>query len=170
MKWNTVQVVRVCFLFLIAFYISSCAANTPNQALHVAARQGRTEMAMQLISQGTNVNSKSPAGYTPLHLAAEEGHIGTSEMLISQGADVNAKTARTGDTPLHLAAKEGKTEVIMMLISHGADVNARNRKGYSPLGAVLFEWRECIKAFYPSDYPCQKYKRAIMILQQYAPR
>jgi ankyrin repeat protein len=44
---------------------------------------------------------------------------------------------QAGDTALHAAAQAGYDTVIQYLVDHGADVNAKNRRGQTPLAAVL---------------------------------
>ncbi|XP_078594440.1 uncharacterized protein LOC144872257 [Branchiostoma floridae x Branchiostoma japonicum] len=59
-------------------------------SLHVASRNGRTEVAELLIKNGANLEARDKNQNTPLHLAAAEGHIGTCEHLIRSGADVQS--------------------------------------------------------------------------------
>ena len=113
-----------------------------HSALHTAARFGREDLAVFLITRGGNTNvGTDPNGETPLHLAAQYGHASVAAVLVSRGADVNAATS-FGRTPLHDAAfgqagtsdVDGRVEVAKLLISRGANVNARERgSGRTPL-------------------------------------
>ena len=59
---------------------------------------------------------------------------------LSLGADVNAGT-QAGDTALHSAAAMRYDTVIQFLVDHGAQVNAKNKRGLTPLGALLSSGR-----------------------------
>jgi ankyrin repeat protein len=56
--------------------------------------------------------------------------------VLSLGADVNATTV-AGDTALHGAAAMGYNTVIQLLVDRGAALNAKNKRGLTPLGALL---------------------------------
>jgi ankyrin repeat protein len=56
--------------------------------------------------------------------------------VLELGADVNAAN-QAGDTALHGAAAMGYDTVIQFLADHGAQVNVKNRRGLTPLGALL---------------------------------
>lgn len=85
--------------------------------LHLAAQEGRPDMAALLISKQANVNLGNKVraaawfsrinltrllvtspfslvrpqnGLTPLHLVAQEGHVGIADTLVKQGASVYA--------------------------------------------------------------------------------
>ena len=55
---------------------------------------------------------------------------------LEAGGDVNA-TNQAGDTALHSAAAQGYDTVIQFLADHGAQVNAKNKRGQTPLAALL---------------------------------
>src|SRR3990172_6746593 len=88
--------------------------------LHMAAYEGKKEVAELLISKGADVNAKTDDGCTPLHVAVWWGNKKVTELLISKGAEVNVKNKRginpiikingnDGSTPLHMASYGGKT-------------------------------------------------------------
>jgi ankyrin repeat protein len=52
------------------------------------------------------------------------------------GSEINA-TNPAGDTALHAAAAQGYDTVVRLLAERGADLNARNKRGLTPLGALL---------------------------------
>ena len=105
-------------------------------ALHVAAQEGRLEIARILIQAGADVAAKTRlGGYTPLHLASGAAHVALVRSLIEAGADPAAATTTTGVTPLHLGAKalHGE-EVARVLLESGAPVDAREASaGQTPL-------------------------------------
>jgi len=107
-------------------------------ALHLAAKQGRKEVAELLITRGANVNARcgkqsDEFGKTPLHFALEAGQEDLARLLIANGADVNA-TCWDQSMPLGIAAYEGDKDMVELLISTGATIT-RDDGG----GSHLFE-------------------------------
>ncbi|ACE05669.1 hypothetical protein Aasi_0225 [Candidatus Amoebophilus asiaticus 5a2] len=99
-----------------------------NAALHVAASFGYTEILLELIEHGADVNIKGRewGGNAPLHYAAESGHVETIAKLIEKGAELNTKNIY-GNTPLHFAAQAGHIEAILKLLEKGGDIDAKNQ-------------------------------------------
>ncbi len=73
---------------------------TVRPVLHWAAENGLTEIASQLLDQGSDVNALDNFSNTPLHLAVR--HPAMVELLLARGARVEARNA-FGNTPLHQA-------------------------------------------------------------------
>ena len=80
--------------------------------LHKAAHEGNIEIVKFLVSEGADVNIKSPNGSTPLHQAAASENtadvakrVEIAKFLIFQGAEVNVKNDK-GETPLGVANTE----------------------------------------------------------------
>jgi ankyrin repeat protein len=82
--------------------------------------------------RGSNYNTRTAEGLTPLHLAAREGSVGLINFLIEKKADINSKEP-SGATALHEAARAGKADALEALIAAGADVNALDARGDSAL-------------------------------------
>ncbi|HKE83862.1 MAG TPA: ankyrin repeat domain-containing protein [Vicinamibacterales bacterium] len=55
---------------------------------------------------------------------------------VSLGADINAANP-AGDTALHVASAQGYDGVVRLLAERGADLNVRNKRGLTPLGALI---------------------------------
>lgn len=101
-------------------------------ALHLAAKNGNSVMALYLLSHGASLSARCPFWLTfPLHVAVYSGYCTMVQLLLDCGADVNAGlssgnnwSSNTGTTPLHIAARVGSPEMIQLLIEYGADVYA----------------------------------------------
>jgi ankyrin repeat protein len=105
---------------------------TVRPVLHWAAENGLTEIARQLLDQGTNVNARDNFSNTPLHLAVSFPEM--LELLLSRGAQPGARNA-FGNTPLHLAV--GDRRAVELLLAAGADARARNLFDKTPLDYSL---------------------------------
>jgi ankyrin repeat protein len=125
----------------------------------LAARFLEPEIMRALAAGGADLKATMQNGATPLMLAtgmgssqnADRRGIATvdfgkvepeSEVLqavkaaVQLGADVNAAN-QAGDTALHTAASLGYDTVVQFLADRGAQVNAKNRRGQTPLAALL---------------------------------
>lgn len=97
--------------------------------LHHAAKQGYTEIAELLITEGADVKAVNSFGATPFHYACESGSFNIAKVMIAKGVDVRApEESSHGDkTPLYLAlgkAAGGNMDLIKLLIAEGADLEA----------------------------------------------
>lgn len=97
--------------------------------LHEAAAQGRTWIALQLISSRIcnvyGLDFYDSNGMSPLHLAAANGHLETVEALVFNGALLDGRGGT--ESPLHLAASEGRLSVVEHLMRYpDCDVNGRD--------------------------------------------
>jgi uncharacterized protein len=125
----------------------------------LAAKFAESEILRALEAGGADAGLAMPNGATALMLAAGMGSAAIanrrgvrtvdfgklepeSQVLaavtaaLNGGADVNA-TNQVGDTALHSAAALGYNTVIQFLADHGAEINAKNKRGLTPLGALL---------------------------------
>ena len=66
--------------------------------LHLAAGNGRKEVAQILVESGAEVNVADGDGRTPLHWAAKRGHKEVAQLLIENGADKDMAD-NEGNTP-----------------------------------------------------------------------
>jgi ankyrin repeat protein len=117
------------------------AGRTP---LHVAAENGRTEIATLLLASKADLNAKNSDGYTPLHIAAAFGYKDMVKLLVANKADINAKS-NSGDTPLHMAARNGSKDAVDLLLGANANLNAKNNAGQTPLDLATLGNHEDIK-------------------------
>eukprot|EP00960_Hanusia_phi_P078187 768792-Hanusia_phi.AAC.4 len=107
--------------------------------LHVAARDGNTNLAKQLIHMGETkdfansgiVNRQDKNGATALHYASFYARIDMLEFLLKHGAKVNVQDSN-GKSPLHSAGHEA----CKLLVQSKARLNARDHAGWTPLHAA----------------------------------
>jgi ankyrin repeat protein len=114
-------------------------------ALHLAARQGYSDVATALLDAGADINQKAAGDQTtPLLIAIINGHFDLAKQLLDRGADPNAAQSVNGVTPLYAtlgcqwsdkalypqprAFEQQKTsylELMQALLDKGADPNVR---------------------------------------------
>lgn len=102
-----------------------------DQAMHVAARKGCSELILALLAAGAAVDELNRHSNTPLHEACAAGQAATVLLLIQRGADVHARDELTKQ-PLHHALAKGHLGVVQLLMNQGADPH-HNRLGESPM-------------------------------------
>ena len=100
--------------------------------LHLAARFGYWEIALNLIVNNAMVEAKDCVGATPLHIAACHNHAFMTQVLIRWGANINSKTSN-GSTPLHSAAACGALDIVDQLLSQGAIRDAADNSNLTAL-------------------------------------
>ena len=99
----------------------------------VDALKGRdTTAALDLVKQGTDVNTVEADGATALHWAAHFNDIAAAEALLAAGAQVNVANDY-GVTPLMLAAENGSADMVGRLLTAGAKTNATMSSGETAL-------------------------------------
>jgi len=97
-----------------------------------AAAEGDTNKIKAFLDLGTDVNTTTWEGVTPLMFAAQNGHLRAVEIFIDEGADLNLKPYNQIDA-LMGASIAGHVHVADTLILNGANVNTRNIDGVTPL-------------------------------------
>jgi cytohesin len=108
-------------------------SNWGDTPLHMAAQDGREEIARFLISRGADVNRANDRGNTPLHRAVEYSNV--VALLLDSAAKVDAADVQ-GRTPLHWAAMLPDKRSVVTLLDRGANPNARDHHGQTPLHYV----------------------------------
>lgn len=80
---------------VVVSVLARCTPKTVNKkdkdgvtALHIAAQNGKAEIAKLLIERGASVDVEENNGRTPLHLASAYGQRELVELLVREGADV----------------------------------------------------------------------------------
>jgi hypothetical protein len=100
--------------------------------LHIAALEGKENIAAYLLSQRIKVDGEGPRGITPLILGAISGHQKMVALLLDHGADINKKDQR-GTTALKYVIDRGNDKMTDFLISKGASIKIKDRLGSSLL-------------------------------------
>jgi uncharacterized protein len=113
-------------------FAATAVATDVDRRLVDAVRQGRADVARDLVRQRVDVNAAQPDGTTPLHWAVEHGDRELVSLLLGAGANANAASA-FGVTPLSLACRNGDAGVVGLLLRAGANPNAALRTGETPL-------------------------------------
>jgi ankyrin repeat protein len=96
----------------------------------------RPELTEDLVSAGSDVNSRMRFNYTPLHVAVNRGSVDLAAVLLAQGADTEAEARINSVTPLMRAIQLENMEMARLLIAAGADPGRPNRLGFTPLHAA----------------------------------
>jgi ankyrin repeat protein len=117
--------------------------------LHLASKNGLTEVAILLCIYSAEVNAKDCIQqWTPLHYACDEGYDEIVRVLVEHGADPLVRDTN-GLTPLHWAARRGREEVCEFLLSlkndqqkPRVDVNIQDEYGVTALSFA------CIKGHF----------------------
>jgi len=104
--------------------------------LKLVAAEGHSDILLELVEVGMNINATSKSGKTALMAAAEHGHTACVRILLAAGALVNMTTP-SGAGAMILAARGGHLEVIQELVAHGADVQEFSLQGETPLFAAI---------------------------------
>jgi len=86
--------------------------------LHIAAFNGRLEVAKLLVANKADVNAKAKNGSMPLHLAAAKGNKELVEFLLASKAEINALD-NDGWSPMHSAITWEHKDIAELLSQHG---------------------------------------------------
>ncbi len=108
--------------------------NLRAQDVHSAASKGDTQMVLEALKAGADVNSVDKYGGTPLMTAARWANTDMIRFLLKHGATVDSPRSEAGRTALLVTcAYYGGSEICRMLIDAGADVNATAADGTTAL-------------------------------------
>ncbi len=104
------------------------ADNFNDTALHLAAREGKSDIVNLLCEHGANIDGKGSEGRTALHWASICGDLSIVQCLVGRGASVNQQND-DGFTPLHDASRYGDVSIASLLLESGADAAIKNKLG-----------------------------------------
>jgi cytohesin len=100
--------------------------------IHDAASDGNIESVKQLLAAGTDVNSISEIGLTPLHSATrflDEIDIDKAKLIANRPGVINQDAGQFLHRYNHKPEIEAQIEIIKLLIDKGGDINASTRVG-----------------------------------------
>ena len=95
--------------------------------------------ALMLATGTTSGNNATRRGIAVIDggvVEPENAVLTTVAAALELGADVNASN-QAGDTALHTAATRGLNTVVQLLADKGAQLNAKNKRGLTPLAALM---------------------------------
>jgi ankyrin repeat protein len=111
-------------------------------ALHVAAYNGRVDVAKLLLEAGADANGPHDGTGGPLTCALAHGQSKMVDFLLEHGVD-----SKRQPEALSVAASQGKLQTVLRLLDLGFDPNTRACQGRTPLEhAELGKRRAVIKA------------------------
>ena len=103
----------------------------------LAMKDGTTALMLATgTSSGNNATRRGIAVIDGGVVEPESAVLKTVAAALELGADVNASN-QAGDTALHTAATRGLNTVVQLLADKGAQLNAKNKRGLTPLAALM---------------------------------
>jgi len=88
------------------------------KALIWAASEGRTDIVINFVEKGVDVNVKDDLKFTPLAMAIRGGHMAVIKVLLENGVDVSMEIGPHGYTPLKLATDTGDLDMVKLLLQN----------------------------------------------------
>ncbi|KAK9754189.1 Ankyrin repeats (3 copies) [Popillia japonica] len=109
----------------LLYAVGNCALSGPDMPLttplHIAARNGNTEMLEKLMPYLSDPNVRNEHGCTPLLMAARHGYASCVQMLLRFGAKVSICDIPNGLSPVHHSAKNGHVHCLALLVDNAED-------------------------------------------------
>lgn len=102
--------------------------------LHLAMRQGNSDLIKLLLVAGANMYSRDKNGASSLDRVDEMGNERIKNLFKErrEKLDINLR-GKEGYTALHFACQQGHVDLAKLLIAHGAKLETRNSKLMTPL-------------------------------------
>lgn len=109
--------------------------NDSQTPLHIACRDGHTDVVRVLLQHGADPNTLEPTLMAvPLHKAVYNGHAEITAMFVqAAGIDLDRQGLTNGDTPLHDALWHGYADCAQILVEAGAWLDLRGHDGTRPV-------------------------------------
>lgn len=99
--------------------------------IHSASAAGRTDVLIELMNKGVNVNEKDKYGVQPLYYACLHGRDALASVLVANKANVNHVNGK--GHALYVASSKGFASIVKMLLHNKADPNLPG----GPLGSAV---------------------------------
>lgn len=109
---------------------------TGSTALHIAAGQGHTQIAQELLKEGARIDIADDSGAYPIHKAVRQGNHETLRELIKADGDINVPD-KYRFTPMHVACQLGWTKCVAILLEHHASVSNDSKANETPIGLAI---------------------------------
>eukprot|EP01097_Dermamoeba_algensis_P009576 TRINITY_DN6789_c0_g1_i1.p1 TRINITY_DN6789_c0_g1~~TRINITY_DN6789_c0_g1_i1.p1 ORF type:complete len:475 (-),score=92.76 TRINITY_DN6789_c0_g1_i1:54-1478(-) len=107
--------------------------------LHLAAREGRSDVVALLLKAGAGTEVVDVEGETPLHLASKSSSgLSVLSLLVEAGANIG-KPNHHGLAPLHMAVQFNQKEKVTFLLEKGANVNQVTPWGLTALHVAMLK-------------------------------
>lgn len=88
----------------------------------------------RFLALGTNIDQRSPDGFTPIGLAVFFRQPAVAKLLIDAGADVNAKASNTLQVaPIHAAVARSDLATLQLLLEAGANPDLTQQRLMRPI-------------------------------------
>ncbi|MFT7540531.1 MAG: hypothetical protein ACI9K5_001493 [Gammaproteobacteria bacterium] len=113
------------------FALSDWGFTSDLTALHVATREGYTDVVRKLIAAEALIDARDSDNQTALGAAISSQSEAIVALLLSAGASLDSEKGAA--TPLMLAVWSGNEGIVNTLLHAGADVNVSSGPGYAPL-------------------------------------
>jgi len=114
-----------CIFLVFSLQLSSAYADGRrdlNFDLFEAAKEGKSEQAIDLLEQGASVKARDRFGNSAFLYAVKGGYFDLSKYLIDQGADLNLINTK-GENALMFASRSGEFKLANYLVDNGAEIN-----------------------------------------------
>jgi uncharacterized protein len=125
--------VAILAVLAIACFAGPAYAGAYEDTL-LAARDDRTDVVIDFIKRGIDINTADESGTTLLMFAANNGNIELLEFLLNNGANILMNNMY-GDTAIGIAALRGKLAIVQRLVAAGAKLET---EGWAPLHYAAF--------------------------------
>ncbi|KAJ7407008.1 Ankyrin repeat and death domain-containing protein 1B [Pitangus sulphuratus] len=103
-----------------------------NTALHLAAKNGHSEVVKILLEQWEEINDLNQNGETAFYLSVEGGHEKCAELLLDAGSDMNVLT-QNNSSALQVAVQNGHLSLVTFLIDKNIDLVPKPERQETPL-------------------------------------
>jgi ankyrin repeat protein len=98
---------------LLSLDVDGHSYNADHHPLHIAARNGLSDIIELMVDKGIDINIKSSASWTALHFAASENHLACLKVIIQKGANVVA--TNNGQTVYDIAQQYHYMDMVEFL-------------------------------------------------------